>query len=46
MSETWKKLYFGDNLNIMREHIADEGVDIIYLDQTFNSKATYNILFQ
>jgi 16S rRNA G966 N2-methylase RsmD len=32
------KLYFGDNLNILREHIADESVDLIYLDPPFNSK--------
>jgi site-specific DNA-methyltransferase (adenine-specific) len=39
------KLYFGDNLKIMREYIADESVDLIYLDPPFNSKATYNVLF-
>lgn len=43
----WKnKLYFGDNLGILRDHVADETVDLIYLDPPFNSKATYNILFQ
>jgi len=47
VEEDWKnKLYFGDNLDIMREHIADESVDLIYLDPPFNSKATYNVLFQ
>lgn len=46
MSETWKnKLFYGDNLHIMREHIPDESVDLIYLDPPFNSKATYNVLF-
>jgi len=40
------KLYYGDNLFIMREYIADESVDLIYLDPPFNSKATYNVLFQ
>ncbi len=39
-------LYFGDNLNILREHIPDESVDLVYLDPPFNSKATYNILFR
>jgi site-specific DNA-methyltransferase (adenine-specific) len=39
------KLYFGDNLNIMRDHISDESIDLIYLDPPFNSKATYNVLF-
>ncbi len=43
----WKnKLYFGDNLDILREHVADETVDLIYLDPPFNSSATYNVLFQ
>ena len=43
----WKnKLYFGDNLDILREHVADETVDLIYLDPPFNSNATYNVLFQ
>jgi len=43
----WKnKLYYGDNLDIMREHITDESVDLIYLDPPFNSKATYNVLFK
>lgn len=39
------KLYYGDNLFIMREYIPDESVDLIYLDPPFNSKATYNVLF-
>ena len=40
------KLHFGDNLPIMREHIPDESVDLIYLDPPFNSNATYNVLFR
>ena len=37
----WKnKLYFGDNLGILREHVATENVDLIYLDPPFNSNAT------
>jgi DNA modification methylase len=39
-------LYYGDNLSILREHIADASVDLIYLDPPFNSKATYNLLFR
>jgi site-specific DNA-methyltransferase (adenine-specific) len=43
----WKnKLYFGDNLDILREHVPSESVDLIYLDPPFNSNATYNVLFQ
>lgn len=38
-------LYYGDNLEILREHIKDETIDLIYLDPPFNSKQSYNILF-
>ncbi len=42
----WKnRLYYGDNLDILRQYIPDESVDLIYLDPPFNSKATYNVLF-
>jgi site-specific DNA-methyltransferase (adenine-specific) len=41
-----KKLYFGDNLDILRNSIADESVDLIYLDPPFNSKRDYNLLFK
>jgi adenine specific DNA methylase Mod len=39
-------LHFGDNLQILREHIADESVDLIYLDPPFNSNADYSLLFK
>ena len=39
-------LYFGDNLDILREHIKDESIDLIYLDPPFNSKQAYNLLFK
>ena len=43
----WKnKLFFGDNLRILREHVADESVDLVYLDPPFNSNANYNVLFK
>ena len=43
----WKnQLYFGDNLPVLREHVPDESVDLIYLDPPFNSNATYNVLFR
>jgi site-specific DNA-methyltransferase (adenine-specific) len=43
----WKnRLYFGDNLGILREYVATESVDLIYLDPPFNSSATYNVLFK
>ena len=40
------KLYYGDNLQVLREHVADESVDLIYLDPPFNSKRDYNLLFK
>jgi site-specific DNA-methyltransferase (adenine-specific) len=40
------KLFFGDNLQILRDYIADESVDLTYLDPPFNSAANYNVLFQ
>jgi site-specific DNA-methyltransferase (adenine-specific) len=40
------RLYYGDNLEVLREHIADESVDLIYLDPPFNSNASYSILFR
>jgi DNA modification methylase len=43
----WKnKLYFGDNLDILRREVPDASVDLIYLDPPFNSNATYNVLFK
>lgn len=39
-------LYYGDNLQILREHIKDESVDLVYLDPPFNSQGNYNILFK
>lgn len=43
---TGSHLYYGDNLEIMRAHIPDESVDLIYLDPPFNSDANYNVLFR
>ena len=40
------RLYFGDNLDILRQRIPDASVGLIYLDPPFNSNATYNVLFR
>jgi len=40
------KLYYGDNLHILRQYIPDESVDLIYLDPPFNSNQNYNVLFK
>jgi site-specific DNA-methyltransferase (adenine-specific) len=39
-------LYYGDNLKVLREHIRDESIDLIYLDPPFNSNRSYNVLFK
>ncbi|HHS51011.1 MAG TPA: site-specific DNA-methyltransferase, partial [candidate division Zixibacteria bacterium] len=39
-------LYYGDNLDIMREFIGDETVDLIYLDPPFNSNRAYSQIFR
>jgi len=39
-------LFYGDNLAVLRESIATESVDLIYLDPPFNSNASYNVLFK
>jgi site-specific DNA-methyltransferase (adenine-specific) len=40
------KLFYGDNLSVLRESIGTESVDLIYLDPPFNSNASYNVLFK
>ena len=39
------KLYYGDNLDVLRRHVPDESVDLVYLDPPFNSNQDYNVLF-
>jgi DNA modification methylase len=39
------RLYYGDNLQVLRDYIADASVDLIYLDPPFNSRQDYNVLF-
>ncbi len=40
------RLYYGDNLEVLRNEIKDESIDLVYLDPPFNSQATYNVLFK
>ena len=44
MAENW--LYFGDNLDILRRHVKDDSVDLIYLDPPFESNKAYNVIFK
>ncbi|MBK8795231.1 MAG: restriction endonuclease [Anaerolineales bacterium] len=39
-------LFYGDNLPVLREHIAAASVDLVYLDPPFNSSRSYNVLFK
>ena len=39
-------LHFGNNLDVLREKISSESVDLIYLDPPFNSKRAYSMLFK
>ncbi len=39
------KLYYGDNLDVMRKFIRDETVDLCYIDPPFNSKRNYNQIY-
>lgn len=39
-------LYFGNNLNVLRERIPDESVDLIYIDPPFNSSRNFFVLFK
>ena len=38
-------LFYGDNLEVLRRHVADESVDLVYLDPPFKSEQDYNVLF-
>lgn len=43
---TQNTLFYGDNLEILRQYIPDASVDLIYLDPPFNSNRSYNVLFK
>ncbi len=42
---TENTLYYGDNLDVLRAYIADESIDLVYLDPPFKSNQDYNVLF-
>jgi DNA modification methylase len=39
-------LYYGDNLEILRDHIPAGSIDVVYLDPPFNSNRSYNVIFK
>ncbi|MGN6276322.1 MAG: DNA methyltransferase [Solirubrobacterales bacterium] len=38
-------LFYGDNLDVLQQHVPAQSVDLVYLDPPFNSNANYNVLF-
>ncbi len=40
------KLYYGDNLDILRRYVEEKSVDLVYLDPPFKSNQDYNVLFK
>jgi DNA modification methylase len=40
------RLFYGDNLTIMRERIPSQSVDLIYLDPPFKSDQNYNLIYR
>ena len=39
------RLFYGDNLPVLLEHIETESVDLVYLDPPFNSNRSYSVIF-
>lgn len=39
------KLYYGDNLDVIRKYIKDNTIDLCYIDPPFNSKKNYNQIY-
>jgi site-specific DNA-methyltransferase (adenine-specific) len=39
------QLYYGDNLEVLQKHIADESIDLCYIDPPFNSQRSYNQIY-
>lgn len=43
---TKNQLFYGDNLDVLQRYVADNSVDLVYLDPPFNSQQNYNVLFK
>ncbi|MBS1652908.1 MAG: site-specific DNA-methyltransferase [Bacteroidetes bacterium] len=39
------KLFYGDNLQVLRKKIGSESIDLCYIDPPFNSKRNYNQIY-
>lgn len=40
------KLFYGDNLDVLRQHVADASVDLVYLNPPFQSGRDYSVIFE
>ena len=40
------RLFYGDCLDVLKNSVEDESIDLIYIDPPFNSKRNYNVLFE
>jgi DNA modification methylase len=45
MSIQKNKLFYGDNLEVLRKYVKDESIDLCYIDPPFNSKRNYNQIY-
>jgi site-specific DNA-methyltransferase (adenine-specific) len=39
------RLYYGDNIDVLRRKVRDESVSLCYIDPPFNSKRNYNQIY-
>jgi len=39
------RLYYGDNLDVLRRKVGDETIDLCYIDPPFNSKRNYSQIY-
>jgi hypothetical protein len=44
MPDAKNQLFYGDNLEALRRHIPDASLNLIYLDESFNSRQDCNVL--
>lgn len=40
-----KKLFYGDNLPVLRKYVKDNTIDLCYVDPPFNSQRNYNQIY-
>ncbi len=45
MATSGNRLFYGDNLDVLKQSISANTVDLVYLDPPFNSARSYNVIF-